>query len=101
MRAVSFLAAVALPLTMPGGAIGDTAAALGMPCWNCHGPGGASPGEVPPLDGMSAAEIAASLRAFRAGEQEGTIMNRIAKGYTDAEIDALSAWLAEAAEPAR
>lgn len=75
-------------------AASESGAALALSCWNCHGPGGERSGEIPPISGLGAAEIAASLRAFRSGETEGTIMSRIAKGYTDAEIDALSDYLA-------
>ena len=34
--------------------------------------------------------LADRLRSFRSGAVEATVMNRIAKGYTDAEIDALA-----------
>jgi cytochrome c553 len=96
MKTASLLAA-ALLLGHPGIAAGDPAA-LAQSCWNCHGPGGDSPGDVPSIAGMSAAEIADSLRAYRSDENEGTIMNRIAKGYTDAEIEALSDYLAAAGQ---
>lgn len=43
---------------------------------------------------MPPQEIAGALRAFKAGERPGTVMPQLAKGYTDAEIDALAAWFA-------
>ena len=35
-----------------------------------------------------------ALQEFRSGQRAGTIMDRIAKGFTDEEIQALAAWFA-------
>jgi cytochrome c553 len=67
---------------------GDSLAAA---CTSCHGVGGRSSTAIPPLVGRDAAEIADALRAFRSGEREGTIMGRIAKGYTDQQIQDVAA----------
>ena len=69
----------------------DAPPAGALSCTNCHGPKGASPGPMPTIAHMEAAKMAARLREFRNGA-EATVMNRIAKGYTDAEIDALAAY---------
>lgn len=63
-------------------------------CVGCHGPGARGSGSVVGLAGRDARELATAMMAFRAGERTGTIMNRIAKGYTDAEIAAVAAYLA-------
>jgi cytochrome c553 len=34
------------------------------------------------------------MRAFRDGSRPATVMHQIAKGYTDAQIDAMAAWFA-------
>jgi sulfide dehydrogenase cytochrome subunit len=60
---------------------------LTISCSGCHGPGGHSTGAIPSIFGRSAESIAESLRAFREGKRPATVMARIAKGYTDAEID--------------
>ena len=39
-----------------------------------------------------AAELDAILRAYRSDARQGTIMNRIARGYTEAELAAASAF---------
>ncbi|TPG59699.1 cytochrome C [Roseomonas nepalensis] len=57
-------------------------------CLGCHGPGGAGSGSVPGLAGRDRAELAAAMAAFRANERPATIMNRIARGYTEAETAA-------------
>ena len=32
------------------------------------------------------------MRALRDGQRQATVMHQIARGYTDAQIDALAAW---------
>jgi cytochrome c553 len=47
---------------------------------------------VPRLIGRSPAEIEAKMLAFRTGQKPASVMNRIAKGFSDAEIKAIAAW---------
>jgi cytochrome c553 len=42
---------------------------------------------------MSKENLVETLRAFRAGTRQGTVMNRIAKGLDDTDLDALAAYL--------
>jgi cytochrome c553 len=49
---------------------------------------------VPRLRGKPAADTTAAMIAFKAGQRTGTIMDRIAKGFSDAEIQAIAAWYA-------
>jgi cytochrome c553 len=48
---------------------------------------------VPRLAGRNAEDIVAAMAAFRAGQKPATVMDRIAKGFTDAEIRAIADWL--------
>jgi cytochrome c553 len=50
---------------------------------------------VPRLSGRAAAEIVAQMQAFKSGQRPATVMDRIAKGLTDAEIEAIAAWYAQ------
>ncbi len=59
-------------------------------CYGCHGPGGTGAGGIPALAGRDAAELRAAMIAFRANERPGTIMGRVARGYTEAEIAAVA-----------
>lgn len=59
---------------------------LAMSCTTCHGPDGKSAGVMPKLYGKSAEYIESQLKSFKAGENKPTVMDRIAKGYTDEEI---------------
>jgi cytochrome c553 len=46
---------------------------------------------VPPLAGEAPATIVAAVRAFRSGQRPATVMDRIAKGFSDDEIAAIAA----------
>ena len=63
-------------------------------CAACHGTRGraAAGSSVAGLAGR--ADVAGLLRAFRDGKRESTVMQQIAKGYGEAEIDALGAYFA-------
>jgi len=63
---------------------------LANTCFSCHGTDGNSQGAMPTIAGKSPQYIAQSLQDFRSDKKQVTVMNRIAKGFTDAEIQALS-----------
>jgi sulfide dehydrogenase cytochrome subunit len=44
-------------------------------------------------------ETADAMRAYKSGDRAATIMNRIAKGFSDAEIDALARYFAKSPPP--
>ncbi len=63
-------------------------------CAACHGTNGAGQGSaLPVLAGQPRAQLTASMRAFRDGSRPSTIMQQITKGFTEAEIEAISAFL--------
>ena len=66
-------------------------------CQGCHGRDGAGQGPFPKLAGKPEAELVAKLNDYRAGRQVGpqsSTMMPFAKAMTDAEIAAISAYLA-------
>ena len=66
-------------------------------CQGCHGRDGAGQGPFPKLAGKPEAELVAKLNDYRAGKQVGpqsSTMMPFAKAMTDAEIAAISAYLA-------
>jgi sulfide dehydrogenase cytochrome subunit len=87
---VLLVLAVAGALPIAGEAQTADPQLLVLSCAGCHGPGGRSPGAIPSLHGQTAASIADHLRGFRDDRLPSTVMGRIAKGYSDAEIDALA-----------
>ncbi|MDW8314350.1 MAG: hypothetical protein RMK64_05210 [Rhodovarius sp.] len=66
-------------------------ALLAGACQGCHGATGEGGHGIPSIRQMQTqAEFVATMRAFRANERPNTVMGRIARGYTDAEIAALA-----------
>ena len=63
-------------------------------CANCHGTDGRSRGVVPSLAGQDKAYIAQQMKDFRDGKRPSTIMQQLAKGYTDSQIEAAAAYFA-------
>jgi sulfide dehydrogenase cytochrome subunit len=63
-------------------------------CSGCHAASAAVKTPVPRLVGRPAAEIIAALQAFRAAQRPATVMDRIAKGFSEPEIAAIAAWYA-------
>ena len=68
---------------------------IGLTCYGCHGPEGVSPGPIPSLKGLSEEHVVSQMMAFKNDQRPGTIMNRIAKGYTDEQIKALGKFVAD------
>jgi sulfide dehydrogenase cytochrome subunit len=92
MRPLSIpLAGLLLALATPALAQAPLAA---QGCVGCHGPNGVGMGSVPGLAGRDRAELIAQMNAFRANERPATIMGRIARGYTEAEIIASAEYFA-------
>ena len=65
-----------------------------MACSGCH-PGSAGV-DTPAtrLIGMKADDILAAMVAFRSGARPATVMDRIAKGFTEPETAAIANWYA-------
>jgi cytochrome c553 len=63
-------------------------------CTGCHAAGARVDTAVPRLVGRSAAEIIAQMQAFKGGQKPSTVMDRIAKGFSDGEIAAIAEWYA-------
>jgi sulfide dehydrogenase cytochrome subunit len=67
-------------------------------CANCHGTDGRSRGASPSLAGQDAAVIVQRMKEFRDGRRAATVMQQLAKGYTDAQIEAAAAYFAAQAK---
>ena len=88
------IALVVLALSAAATQAGDLRAhVLASPCLTCHQADPAQRSAIPSLSGRTAVAIAAQLREFRAGTRPSTIMGRLTAGYSDEEIELISAWL--------
>jgi cytochrome subunit of sulfide dehydrogenase len=63
-----------------------------MSCSGCHSSTATDASTPPRLVGRDPGKIAAALQEFRSGQRKGTIMDRIVKGFTPEEIQAIAAW---------
>lgn len=64
-------------------------------CLGCH-PVTASDSPVVPLSSLKAEQIETAMKEFRSDTRPATVMNRIAKGFSDEEVHAIAQWFARA-----
>ncbi|MBM3582100.1 MAG: c-type cytochrome [Alphaproteobacteria bacterium] len=88
----AFVAAFGLSVT-PASAQSPNAAVIAANCAVCHGQGGAGAGDVVKINDKTPAQITEAMVAFRDGKKPSTIMGRIAKGYTDAQVAAVANYI--------
>lgn len=67
---------------------------LGNTCTGCHGNKGISKGAAPSINNYSAEQMVQAMQDYKSGKRPGTVMDRIAKGYSDEEIKAMADFLA-------
>jgi len=92
MTATRFSLAFAVVLLGIGLACAADAPPGAASCSGCHAASLSVGTPVPPLAGKPADEIVSQMAAFKSGERKGTIMDRIAKGFSDDEVRAIAAW---------
>jgi cytochrome c553 len=63
-------------------------------CTGCHPVSARVTSPVPRLAGLDRNAMITAMQDFRAGRRPATVMDRIAKGFTDEEIQAIAAWYA-------
>jgi cytochrome c553 len=91
LLAAAVLALAATPLPPAAAAEAPPGASS---CSGCHAPTAGVDTPVPRLAGRNAGELTAQMQAFRSGERPATVMDKIAKGFSDAEVQAIAAWYA-------
>lgn len=69
-----------------------------LSCSGCHPIDPSVQGPVSRLDGRDAEQVTEAVIAFKTGKVPATVMDRIAKGFTDEEIRAIAAWYAKRKE---
>ena len=93
MDATRIIFAAAAILASGGVALAADAPPGAASCSGCHAANPAAvQTPVPPLNGRPAADIVSQMAAFKSGERKGTIMDRIAKGFSEEETRAIATW---------
>lgn len=93
IRTLSTLA-LALGLAGTAGAGDIDPNMLAYTCAGCHGTDGVSLGQAPVIDGFSRDYLTRTMKNYKNGTRAATIMDRIAKGYDDAQIEAMATFFA-------
>ena len=89
-----FAAALGVCWALPSiAAESDTGRDIAANCASCHHGDRRTGAAIPDLAGMDRATIVERVREFRNGSRSSTIMQQLAKGYTDAQIDAAASYL--------
>ena len=96
MNALRFAVSIAVVMasTVPGLAASPAPPGAAS-CSSCHSNAAATASPITRLYGRNAAETATAMAGFRDGSVPSTVMGRIAKGFSDDEVRAIAAWLAE------
>lgn len=89
---ITTIGALALTLLGPCAAGAADAPPGAMSCSGCHPAGRGVDAAVPRLVGRNPADIVTAMQAFKSGQQPATVMDRIAKGFSDDEVKAIAAW---------
>jgi cytochrome c553 len=72
---------------------------LAATCASCHGTDGRSATrEITSLAGLPKTFIVEQMKAFKEGKRPATVMQQLARGYSDAQIDAIAAYFAAQAK---
>jgi cytochrome c553 len=88
-----------LVLLMPVGVLAQepllSGQRLAATCANCHGTlGNPVDKSFAPLAGMPSATLQSSMKAFREGSRTSTVMQQLAKGFSDEQVKLIAAFYA-------
>lgn len=93
-HAVLLAAMAAATLSAQGAGI-RSAEMLAHTCAGCHGTNGASAGlSMPTIGGLDRGYLYSVMTDYKTGLRPATIMDRIARGYSEQEISAIASWFA-------
>lgn len=73
----------------------DRARAMATSCSSCHSAEHSAENKtgnaaISSFSSLTAVEITSALLEYRSGERQGTLMNRLARGYSEAELIAIA-----------
>lgn len=98
-RRVSYLVVLVAGFLVSGAATAAdprSASMLSNTCAGCHGTNGASAGDaMPTIGGLNKRYIFKAMKDFQGDARESTIMGRMARGYSDLELQAIASFFAE------
>lgn len=94
MRALGVFAAMLLGAGPAVAQDGPSGQAMVQTCYVCHGPEGRSAENVPALMRGQKELVVRQMTEFKTDRRPATIMNRLARSYSDEQIAAIADYLA-------
>jgi sulfide dehydrogenase cytochrome subunit len=94
MKALCFLFVVGSAFAALGPAMAASPPPGAASCSGCHAEHPAASSPIPGIYGRNPDEVVAAMTAFRDGSRPATVMNRIAKGFSEDDVRSIAAWLA-------
>ena len=94
MKAPAAFAAALLASAAAFAQDGPSGRAMVQTCYVCHGPEGRSAENVPALMRGQKELVVRQMVEFKTDRRPATIMNRVAKAYSDEQIAAIADYLA-------
>ena len=94
MRALAALVATLLATATAVAQDGPSGQAMVQTCYVCHGPEGRSAERVSALMRGQKELVVSQMVEFKTDRRPATIMNRVAKSYSDEQIAAIGDYLA-------
>ena len=72
----------------------NTVRGMAATCANCHGTDGRSNSGIPGLAGADKSFIVGQMQDFKSGKRASTIMQQLARGFSDAQIEQIAGYFA-------
>ena len=99
MKMKILCAALGLAGLVSGSALaadGPTASMLSYTCAGCHGTDGSSVGPASPhIAGSDPIYFIDTMLAYKSGDRKSTVMERMARGYTEEQIEQMADWFSK------
>ena len=88
------LAAAAICATPAHAQDANAIRGMAATCANCHGTEGRSSSAIPGLAGADKNVIVGQMQEFKSGKRASTIMQQLARGFSDAQIEQIAGYFA-------
>jgi sulfide dehydrogenase cytochrome subunit len=88
---------IVLACAIPGYAQDDDSVrGMAATCANCHSAQAHRPGAIPPISARDRDTLLQQLKDFKTGARPATVMQQLARGFTDTQLEQLAAYFAQA-----
>ncbi|MDB5810654.1 MAG: cytochrome [Betaproteobacteria bacterium] len=75
---------------------GSTVRGMAATCANCHSAESGDSRSIPAINSRDRGALLQQLKDFKSGARPATVMHQLARGFTDAQLEQLATWFANA-----